>query len=292
LWTDPIPPCTSCSVPDGGLLPDGGAGGTTIINDDWEPGISLIKSGGTTRVGWYWWGTADAANNLASTYFSYQDNGGSVSTPTQLAKSAFPVGGSQTWQITGAPIDPFDYELVGASWNNGTFLSLWAGDPRAAVVPAWNGGFETGDFTGWTTTGIAESVTSVDAHTGNYSVLLGSTSPTNGDSNAWISFTPPLYATGISFWYKMSCPDTVTYDWAKAVLFDNTASTQSTILANTCTTNSWTQVSASLVANHSYTLKLTNHDDNYVGDPTYSMFDDIAFSSGGTQTIMSSLITW
>jgi hypothetical protein len=35
-------------------------------------------------------------------------------------------------------------------------------------------------------------------------------------------------------------------------------------------------VSASLTAGHSYTLTLTNRDDNYPGDPTYTLYDDVA----------------
>ncbi|MCW2702100.1 MAG: hypothetical protein JWQ37_95, partial [Blastococcus sp.] len=38
----------------------------------------------------------------------------------------------------------------------------------------------------------------------------------------------------------------------------------------------WTQTTAPIVAGHSYTLTLTNQDDNYAGDATYTRFDDIA----------------
>lgn len=51
-------------------------------------------------------------------------------------------------------------------------------------------------------------------HGGTYCAQLGSTSPTNGDSTIAQTFIAPAGATAISLWYKMSCPDTVTYDWA------------------------------------------------------------------------------
>ena len=143
-----------------------------------------------------------------------------------------------------------------------------------------NGGFESGSLSGWTATGASESV-STTAHSGTYSARLGSTSPTNGDSSISQTFTAPSGATGISFWYRMSCPDTVSYDWATATLKDNTAGTTKTLLTRICTTNPWTQVSGTLIAGHSYTLTLTSHDDNYAGDPTFTLFDDVAITTGG-----------
>jgi hypothetical protein len=83
----------------------------------------------------------------------------------------------------------------------------------------------------------------------------------------------------LSFWYNVACPDTVTYDWATATLRDNTTGTTSTVLAKTCVSSSgWRQVSAGVVAGHSYTLTLTNHDDDYPGDPTYTRYDDVVVS--------------
>jgi hypothetical protein len=40
------------------------------------------------------------------------------------------------------------------------------------------------------------------------------------------------------------------------------------------------KASAALTAGHSYTLTLLDHDDNYAGDPTYTLYDDVAISTG------------
>jgi hypothetical protein len=147
-----------------------------------------------------------------------------------------------------------------------------------------NGGFETGNFNGWTTTGTT-SISST-AHSGTYSGQAGSTSPTNGDSTISQTFTVPSGSGTLSFWYQVHCPDTVTYDWATATLKDNTSNTTSTILANTCTNNAtWVKVSASVTAGHSYTLTLVSHDDNYASDPTYTLFDDVALSGAVTNPV-------
>jgi serine protease len=140
-----------------------------------------------------------------------------------------------------------------------------------------NGGFETGSFSGWTTTGSA-SVSSSAKHSGSYGAMLGSTSPSN-TSTAAQTFTAPSGSTKLSFYYNVTCPDTVTYDWATATLKDNTTGTTTTVLAKTCVSSSgWVLKTASITAGHSYTLTLTNKDDNYPGDPTYTYFDDVTTS--------------
>ena len=138
-----------------------------------------------------------------------------------------------------------------------------------------NGDFESG-LTGWTSTGSTSA--SSTAHTGVGSAQVGSASPTT-DSSLSQTFTLPAGATSLSFWYQVHCPDTVTYDWASATLKDNTAGTTTTMLANTCTNSgTWVQASASVTGGHSVTLTLSNHDDNYAGDPTYTLYDTVAVS--------------
>ncbi|WP_234376790.1 exo-alpha-sialidase [Streptomyces sp. TP-A0356] len=154
---------------------------------------------------------------------------------------------------------------------------LLASHPALADVS--NGGFESGSLTGWTTAGTTAVVNS-GAHTGTYAARVGGTSPTNGDSSIAQTFTAPTGASQLSFWYNVTCPDTVTYDWATATLADTTAGTTSTVLAKTCTNGQgWKQATSSVTAGHNYTLTLVSHDDNYAGDPTYTLYDDVAFTT-------------
>ena len=36
-----------------------------------------------------------------------------------------------------------------------------------------------------------------------------------------------------------------------------------------------------MTAGHSYTLTLSSHDDNYAGDPTYTLYDSVGVTTGG-----------
>ncbi|WP_323747895.1 hypothetical protein [Catenulispora rubra] len=155
-----------------------------------------------------------------------------------------------------------------------------AGTPASAATSITNGGFEAGNLSGWTATGVT-SVTTTNPHSGTYAAMVGSTSPSNTSSIAQ-SFTAPATSPSLSFWYDVTCPDTVQYDWATATLKDTTSNTTTTVLPKTCVNPSsgWKQVTKTLTANHNYTLTLTSKDDNYPGDPTYTLYDDVTLSGG------------
>ncbi|MGW2815637.1 exo-alpha-sialidase [Streptomyces sp. NPDC001415] len=156
--------------------------------------------------------------------------------------------------------------------------AFWLAAPLAHADTA-NGGFEAGTLSGWTSTGTT-SVVNSGAHSGTYAARVGGTSPTNGDSSITQTFTPAADETQLSFWYDVTCPDTLTYDWATATLKDNTAGTTSTVLAKTCTNGQgWKQAASAVTPGHSYTLTLVSHDDNYAGDATYTLYDDAALTA-------------
>lgn len=159
-----------------------------------------------------------------------------------------------------------------------------AAGASAATNPIVNGGFETGSFSGWSTSGASTTIVSSGAHSGKFAAMAGSTSPTAGDSSIIQTFTAAPGDTTLSFWYNVTCPDTVNLDWATATLADNTSQTTTTLLAPTCVASSnWQKVVGTVMAGHSYTLTLTSHDDNNPGDATYTLFDDVVV--GGTDTV-------
>src|SRR5438477_2289522 len=236
---------------------------------------SIIQGGGTSYTV-----SVSALNgfsgvvNLTATGFQYGASG---------VLSATSVNGSGTSTLTvtttsDAAMGSFPITITGTSGTltHSTNVTLVVNSATGGVL---NGGFETGNLSSWTSTGAA-SISTVP-HSGSFSAQVGSTSPFSGDSTTAQTFTAPTPTGPLTFCYQVHCPDTVTYDWATASLTDNTAGTTTTLLGKTCSNSgAWVQSSAaSLVGGHSYTLTLLSHDDNYPGDPTYTLFDDVALAA-------------
>ncbi|MEY9855011.1 hypothetical protein ABH935_000610 [Catenulispora sp. GAS73] len=185
------------------------------------------------------------------------------------------ISGTPTTATSGsATVTASDSTPASGSTSFSWTVSTSGGGGGNVVV---NGGFETGSLSGWTASGVT-SVTTSGPHSGSYAAMVGSTNPSNTSSIAQ-TFKAGTGNSKLAFWYNVTCPDTVTYDWATATLKDNTSGTTKTILAKTCVSSSgWKQVTSTITAGHSYTLTLTSKDDNYPGDPTFTKYDDVATS--------------
>ncbi|TQF02706.1 M4 family metallopeptidase [Kitasatospora acidiphila] len=188
---------------------------------------------------------------------------------------------SSTGLITGTATTAGTYSVTvtatDTAGKTGTTSFSWTVSSGTGGGGVTNGTFETGNLSGWTSAG-STSAGAAAKHTGSYGAQVGSTSP-SGSSSLNQTFTAPAGSSKVSFYYNVNCPDTVTYDWATATLKDNTTNTTTTLLAKTCTSGlGWKAASGAITAGHSYTITLTNVDDNYPGDPTYTYYDDIATS--------------
>jgi hypothetical protein len=205
-------------------------------------------------------------------------SGAPAGVTVSLSPASIASGTSSAVTVTAATtVAPGSYPITITGTSGSTSHSATLGltiDP-ASTSAIVNGDFEMGTLAGWTSKGTT-AVTTSGPHSGTYAAMLGALTPTNGDSSISQTFKVPVGNSHLTFWYDNVCDDTVRYDWATATLKDNTTGKTTTLLPRTCnTTSSWKSVTATVTAGHSYTLTLVNHDDNYPGDPTYTLYDDV-----------------
>src|SRR5438270_748284 len=192
--------------------------------------------------------------------------------------------------------------IDGAGSQSGQSLSRWGDYSAMTVDPAddctfWytneydaatgggsivtNGGFETGNLSGWTTGGVKTPVVSnAKPHSGTYSALLGSTAAPepNGDSSVQQTVAVPAGGGTLSFWYWPSTTDTVTYDWQEAQIRNTSGAVLAQVFKVDSNAQVWTQVTFSLSAYAGQTIVLwfNDHDDGFASDPTYYYLDDVS----------------
>lgn len=142
-----------------------------------------------------------------------------------------------------------------------------------------NGGFETGDFTGWNIDGTSNSpfVTGNEHHSGSFSAQAGDASGPEpfGDSSFYQQITVPGGGGALTFWTKKFTTDSITFDWQDAYITDSTGNILTTIF-HVCETSGWTQWSVDLgpYAGQTIRIKFLVHQDGF-GDDTSMWVDDV-----------------
>jgi hypothetical protein len=264
-------------------------GTTTGIGDSTLSQAVTVPTGSTGLSFWY----QPHCTNRTTDTFKVQLRDGAGTGLIQSLISA--CTSSSTW-VKGA----FD-----TSAHAGQNVTLWfsvhsAKSRKAAYVllddvllgrqPAGmaNGGFETGDLTGWSGTGeFPPSVTSTTPHTGARSALLGGGGSVvfTGDSNISQAVVVPGINPVLTVWYFPHCRDTLAFDQIQIKVKSPGGTVLSTLL-NSCPSSTtrwkWTKATYNLSAwaGQSVTIWLNVHDDGAPGDETWAQFDDVTLTGG------------
>lgn len=188
-----------------------------------------------------------------------------------LAASSSATAGTYTINVTGS----------GGGVVESTSVSLTVSSASTNLVV--NGGFETGNFSGWTTAGaVAPTISNAEAHSGSYSALLGQTAApeVDGNSDIYQSITIPSTATKatLTFWYWPGTDDTITYAYQEVLVQNTSGTTLATVLKVASNAKSWQEVTYDLSSYAGQTIRLffAVHGNGYSRDYIYMYVDDIS----------------
>src|SRR5262249_4769716 len=150
--------------------------------------------------------------------------------------------------------------------------------PAAASAQITNGGFETGDLTGWTIGDVNPSpvIDGTVAHSGTFSALLGTNAGPEplGDGSLYQTIPVPAAGAVLTFWYQTFTTDSIAFDWQDAYIQDSNGVILSTIF-HVCQTAPWTQATVDLLPYAGQTIRIAFlvHQDGF-GDDTSMNVDD------------------
>jgi hypothetical protein len=146
-----------------------------------------------------------------------------------------------------------------------------------------NPGFETGSLSPWTSCGstTTTAVTTAQAHSGSYSVLLGSTKTpeVNGTAGVCQTVTVPAGAT-LTFWVYEGTTDTIQYVDQEADILSTSGTQLAQLYSEAKSTSGWVQKSFSLSSYAGQTVELYFgvKGNGYSKDDIYEYLDDVALT--------------
>jgi len=150
-----------------------------------------------------------------------------------------------------------------------------------------NPGFETGSLSPWTSCGSTSTVavTTAQAHSGSYSVLLGSTAKPEINGTAGVCQTVTVPAGGtLTFWVYEGTTDTISYVDQEADVLSTSGTQLTQLYSEAKSTGGWVEKSFSLSAYAGQTVQLYFgiKGNGYSKDDVYEYLDDVALTGTGS----------
>jgi hypothetical protein len=145
-----------------------------------------------------------------------------------------------------------------------------------------NGGFETGNFTGWSVGGVfSPTVVIYPKHSGEYTALLGANRGPEPAGDSWLYqaiYIPTEVTTAtLTFYYWPFTDDRLPFDWQEAQIRDTNGNRLAQVFRLCTTTNDWVPVNFDLTPFKGQTIQVwfNAHGDGWY-DRTYMYLDDVS----------------
>ena len=158
--------------------------------------------------------------------------------------------------------------------------------PGANVVS--NPGFETGSLSPWTSCGSVggdATVTTAKAHSGSYSVLIGTTKKPEVNGTAGVCQTVTVPASGtLTFWVYEGTTDSISYVDQEADVESTSGTVLTQLYKEADSTIGWEEKSFSLSSYAGQTVQLYFgvKGNGYSSDYVYEYLDDVSLTGTGT----------
>ncbi len=197
---------------------------------------------------------------------------GSGSSTLILAASSSTVFGTYTINVIGTG-------AAGVVANTTVSLTI----PGASTNLIVNGGFETGNFNGWTIGGAdTPTVTTAQVDSGKYSALLGQTAApeVNGNSYIYQTITIPKTATKVTlnFYYWPATNDTISYAYQEVLILNTSGKVLAQVLKVADNGRGWKEITYDLTSYIGETIEIyfAVHGNGYSSDYIYMYLDNVS----------------
>jgi phospholipase C len=200
---------------------------------------------------------------------------GSGSSTLILAASSSAVAGTYTINVIGTG--------AGGVVAN-TTVSLTISGASTNLIT--NGGFETGNFSGWTKGGAdTPEVSTAQVESGKYSALLGRTAAPEVNGNSYIiqKIAIPSTATKVTlnFYYWPATNDTISYAYQEVLILNTSGKALAQVLKVADNGRGWKEVTYDLTSYVGETIELYFgvHGNGYSSDYIYMYVDNVSVTA-------------
>jgi phospholipase C len=149
-----------------------------------------------------------------------------------------------------------------------------------------NGGFETGNFTGWTKGGAdTPEVSTAQVESGKYSALLGRTAAPEVNGNSYIiqKIAIPSSATKVTlnFYYWPATNDTISYAYQEVLILNTSGKALAQVLKVADNGRGWKEVTYDLTSYVGETIEIYFgvHGNGYSSDYIYMYVDNVSVTA-------------
>jgi phospholipase C len=197
---------------------------------------------------------------------------GSGSSTLILAASSSAVAGTYTINVIGSGAG-------GVVANTTVSLTI----PGASTNLITNGGFETGNFNGWTKGGAdTPEVSTAQVESGKYSALLGRTAAPEVNGNSYIiqKIAIPSTATKVTlnFYYWPATNDTISYAYQEVLILNTSGKALAQVLKVADNGRGWKELTYDLTSYVGETIEIYFgvHGNGYSSDYIYMYVDNVS----------------